>query len=428
MQDKETEDALIGSVLIGGNATFLEAAQILGCKDFYQERLRVIWETFTMLVNDESIIDPYTVNDRIGGKTGIDLQYLMELAQKGNYLRIRQYAEIVRKRSISRMSLVMFEEQRKRILAGVDPRVVLSQGMTNISALLDSHRQDDPAHIREIVPVVLEEVENRYQNAGKMLGVPTGFETLDNIINGIRGITVLASRPGMGKTTFALNVALNSAKENPVLFFSLEMDREELTEKLISNESGLFGRKLERPSLMEEPEWLILADGAGKLYDKNIWIDDSPENKASEIAIRARRMTAQHDIKLIVIDYLQLIEPERPTGNRNFEISESLRVLKKLSRELKVPILLLSQLSRDIERRKDKKGADPRPNNADLRDSGSIEQDAHIIMFLYSWDSTDKDSYPVNLLITKNRKGRKNVELNFVFMANKSQFMLPNKY
>jgi replicative DNA helicase len=424
LQDKETEEAVIGSILIGGNATFDEAARILVCKDLYSERLRVVWEAFAAIVADGQMIDSYIVNDRVKGKAGVDFPLLMELANKGNYLRIRQYAEIVRRKSIARASLLMFEEQRRRIMAGNDPREVLSQAMTDAAKQLDSRRQDDPVHIKDVVPVVMEEIENRLQNAGKLLGVPTGFGDLDTLINGIRGITILAARPSMGKTTMALNIAQNTSDAYPVLFFSLEMEREELAEKLLSSEGNLFGRVLEKPSLMNDFDWAILVDSAGKLYEKNIWIDDSSDTKASEIAVRARRMAAQHGIKLIVVDYLQLIKPERPTGNRNYEISETMRIVKELSKELKIPILLLSQLSRDIEKRKD-----PTPMNSDLRDSGSLEQDAHIIIFLFSRSGeTDKDIFSVNARITKNRKGRKNVELEFTFYANRSKFLLPLKY
>jgi replicative DNA helicase len=433
LQDKETEEATVGSVLVGGNATFLEASQILVCKDFYSERLRVVWEAFAPIVADELIIDPYTVNDRVKGKAGADLPYLMELAGKGNFLRIRQYAEIVKKRSLARASLVMFEEQRRRIMAGDDPREVLSQGITVASAALDSRRQDDPVHIREVVPVVLEEVENRLQNAGKLLGVPTGFGDLDSLINGIRGITVLAGLPSMGKTTLALNIAQNAAaKDYPVLLFSLEMDKEELTEKMVATESDVFGQRLEKPSLMSEQDWANLSAGAAKLYEKNIWIDDAAERKASDIAIRSRRMAAGEGIKLIIVDYLQLVDAERETGNRNYELSQSLRIFKKLQRELRIPILLLSQLSRDYEKRQSqsqKKNKDPHPKNSDLRDSGSIEQDAHIIMFLFSYTGDSSgDIYPVNMWITKNRKGRRFVELELMFYANRSKFILPKKF
>jgi replicative DNA helicase len=431
LQDKETEEATVGSVLVGGNATFDEAGRILVCKDLFSERLRVVWEAFTAIVKDGQMIDPYTVADRTKGKAGADLPYLMELAQRGNYLRIRQYAEIVKKRSLARASLVLFEEQRKRIMAGEDPREVLSQGMTAVSVALDSRRQNDPVHIREVVPVVLEEVENRLQNAGRLLGVPTGFEELDNLINGIRGITVLAGLPSMGKTTLALNIAQNAAAKNyPALIFSLEMDKEELAEKMVATESDIFSRRLEKPSLMSEQDWVNLSAGAAKLYEKNIWVDDAAERKASDIAVRARRMAASEGIKLIIVDYLQLVDAEHDIGNRNYELSRSLRIFKKLQRELRIPILLLSQLSRDYEKRQNKaKDNDPRPKSSDLRDSGSIEQDAHIIMFLFSrTGDSSGDIYPVNMWITKNRKGRRFVEMEFMFYANRSKFMLPKKF
>lgn len=420
MFDKESEDALIGSILIGGVPTLNEAREIMSDspEEFHQERLRVIWETMIDLADSNQPFDIYILNAKINGKAGIDKAFLVELANKGNYLRIKYYAEIVHQKYLARLAILTFDELKKRIVSGESPDEVLSTSISKCSGLLDSQKSQEAQHIREIAKVVFDDIEERYETKMQLLGVPTRFKEFDVITGGIRGITILAGRPGTGKTTKALNIALNTSDENPVAFFSLEMDKEELVEKLISCEAGIDSYRLENGLLMQDNDWPRLAHAIAKIYDKNIYIDDSANIKASQIAVKARRMKQLYGIKLIIIDYLQLISPEEPVGNDNKEISDTLKVLKGLNKELKIPILLLSQMNRNIENRQNKK-----PTLADLRGCGSIEQDAHIVEFLYQDDEDQSgDELIIQSYIPKNRKGKKNVEFDFRFLPAISKF------
>jgi replicative DNA helicase len=420
--DKEAEDVTIGSILIGGLPTLNEAREIISdsSEEFHQERLRVIWESVIELADNDQPFDAYIINAKIGGKAGINNAFLVELGNKGNYLRIRHYAEIVHQKYLGRLALLTFDELKKRIVSGEKPNEVLSSSISVCSGLLDSQKSQEAQHVKDIAKVVFDDIEERYETKRQLLGVPTHFKEFDVITGGIRGITVLAGRPGMGKTTKALNIALNTSEENPVAFFSLEMDKEELVEKLISCEAGVDSYRLENGLLMQDGDWPRLAHGVAKIYDKNIYIEDSANVKASQIAVKARRMKQLYGIKLIIIDYLQLIAAEESIGNDNKEISDSLKVLKGLNKELKTPILLLSQMNRNIENRQNKK-----PTLADLRGCGSIEQDAHIVDFLYQEDEEQSgNEVIIQSYIPKNRKGRKNVEFDFKFLPAISKFEL----
>jgi replicative DNA helicase len=417
--DREAEDVTIGSILEGGKATLAEARDILSdnSDEFHQEKLRVIWDNLIELDDKNIPFDVVILNDQIKGKMGIDLSYLTQLMYKGNYTRIKYYAELVHNKYITRQSIRIFDEFKRRIIEGEDAKGVLSESLIISSNLLNSEKTQEMLHVKDISLSVFENIEERYQTKKQLQGISSGFKGLDIITGGIRGITVLAGRPGTGKTSICLNVALNTSEENPTAIFSLEMDKEELAEKLISCESMVDSYRLENGMLMLDSDWPKLAHALGKIHGKNIYIDDSPEMKASQISIRARRMKQQYGIKLIIIDYLQLIEPEKHEGNRNSELTTTMRILKKLNRELKIPILLLSQMNRRIENSPEKK-----PNLSDLRDSGSIEQDAHIVMFLYQEEEQYGDIVSVQNYIPKNRKGKKNVTLDFKFLPAISKF------
>lgn len=205
MFDKESEDALIGSILIGGVPTLNEAREIMSDspEEFHQERLRVIWETMIDLADSNQPFDIYILNAKINGKAGIDKAFLVELANKGNYLRIKYYAEIVHQKYLARLAILTFDELKKRIVSGESPDEVLSTSISKCSGLLDSQKSQEAQHIREIAKVVFDDIEERYETKMQLLGVPTHFKEFDVITGGIRGITVLAGRPGMGKTTKA---------------------------------------------------------------------------------------------------------------------------------------------------------------------------------------------------------------------------------
>lgn len=420
--DIEAEEATIGSVIEGGRPALDEARMILADSgvDFYQEKLRIVWETMIKLDDEKKPLDLTVINSEIKGKMGIDAGYLVQITYKGNQYKVKSYAEIVRSKSILRLTLTIMESAKQKLGNGENPEEVLGEILTQGSNLLASKEKNDAEPVKKTALKVFEEIEKRYQSQKPFVGIPTGLTDFDVLTGGIRGITILAGRPSAGKTTMALTVALNNSEENPVAIFSLEMDRYELTEKMISSLSGVDSYRIENGAMMMDSDWPRLSHAVGKIYEKNIYIDDLSDMKASQICVRARRMITLFGIKYIIIDYLQLIDPEKEIGNRNAELAVSLRHLKKLNRETGIPILLLSQLNRAVESRADKK-----PKMSDLRDCGAAEQDAHIVSMLYDEDEDNEEDRPVKIInnfVPKNRKGRKGKTLHHKFTPAISKF------
>jgi replicative DNA helicase len=269
------------------------------------------------------------------------------------------------------------------------------------------HRDLQP--IRAIVNNVVDRIDFLARNQGTLMGVPTGFTMLDRLLGGMQksDLIILAGRPGMGKSSFGLSIAQNAAKrfDARVAVFSLEMSNEQLAERLLSMETGIDSHRLRMGSVQEE-EWPILLEAANMLAKTNIFIDDTPAAGVMEIRTKARRLYAEHGLDMIVIDYMQLMSGQTGPGrndNRQQEISYISRSLKTLARELNVPVIALSQLSRAVESR-----ADKRPMLSDLRESGSIEQDADVVLFIYREDYYDENTDAQNIadvIIAKHRHG-----------------------
>lgn len=272
--------------------------------------------------------------------------------------------------------------------------------------LSENANKSDFSAVGEVVETTLDKITKLYENKAGLTGLPTGFRDFDKLTSGLQpsDLILIAARPSMGKTAFTLNIAQNVGvrQKKTVAFFSLEMSKEQLVQRLLCQISRIDSQKLRTGQLNSDDEWSRLTDACDKLYQSNIYIDDTPGITVAEMSSKARRLKAEHGLDLIVVDYLQLMQGRR-SENRQQEISEISRSLKGLARELKVPLIALSQLSRSVESRQEKK-----PMLSDLRESGALEQDADIVSFLYregyyNPESENKDIAEV--IIAKHRNG-----------------------
>lgn len=278
-------------------------------------------------------------------------------------------------------------------------------------------------NLKSILIETFEQIEKLYESRGAVTGISTGFADLDRFTAGLQpsDLIILASRPSMGKTTFALNIAENAAIQMkiPVVVFSLEMSKEQLAMKLLCAEAGVDNQRIRTGNLTEE-DWPRLSHALGRLSEAKIFIDDSPNVSALEVRAKSRRIMAEHGLGLVVIDYLQLMQSRSRTESRQQEVSEISRSLKALARELSIPVLALSQLSRAVEQRTNK-----RPTLADLRESGSLEQDADLVCFLYREDYYDPETEKKNItefIIAKHRNGPIGT-IEFLFQKEFSKFV-----
>ena len=405
----EAEQSVIGSMIIDSRCV-PEVIEILKADDFFIQQNREIFETIHSMFSYSSPIDPVTVLDEMKRRGVYDERssrdYIMQLMEvtptAANVLR---YAEIVRDKSLLRqiataagdISGMVYDEEG----AAED---ILESAEQKIYAIRQGRADQSFAHISTVLIDVYERLGELAQNKGRLPGLTTGLSELDQMITGLNktDLVLIASRPGMGKTSIALNIALAAAKKEKkaVVFFSLEMSRDQLVNRLLSNESFVDSQKLLTGNL-DEDDWRKIAMSSEVLSRLDIRIDDNPMITPAEMKAKCRRVD---NLGLIIIDYLQLMSlGGRKSDNRVQEVSEISRSLKIMAKELGVPVLCLSQLSRANEKRTDK-----RPMLSDLRESGAIEQDADIIMFLYREDYYDKETELRNTaecIVAKNRHG-----------------------
>lgn len=418
---RECERAVLAGVLMDP-AAWTVAAGRLGPEDFGVERHRVIWEAFREVADDGSEPDLRTLQallerrgqlEKVGG-----LGYLAELdLDLPDLSRLEHYVEVVKDRSIQRQLLLGIRDLEKDLRSGMVPSSdLLARAMSLSSALGQVSDRSGLERLGGAIERTLGSLEDSLDAAPR---ISTGFSYLDSITHGMSpgALWILAARPGMGKTTLALDIARHVAGKvrRPVAFFSLEMSDEELVQRMLSASSGVPFESV-RAGRMSERQWAELYESARQLMGAELWIDDSANLNLLEISAKARRMRAEHGLALVVVDYLQLMEAGgRRHESRQLEISAISRGLKQLAKELEVPVLALSQLSREPERRQ----GNHRPRLSDLRESGSIEQDADLVAFVYRDELYHPDN-PDNrglaeLLIAKHRNGRTGtVELAFL--------------
>ncbi|MER2540005.1 MAG: replicative DNA helicase [Azonexus sp.] len=421
----EAEQSVIGGLLLDPRA-WDSIGDLIAESDFYTESHRLIFRRIGLMSAQGFPIDVVTVAEALesagdGERTG-GLAYLGELAfNTPSVANIRRYAEIVLdRRQLRGLKTVAVDISDLAMVASTEPASVrIEKAQSLVLALTQEQTQTDPQPIGSILFGVVEEIERRHDRQGEISGLRTGFANLDKITNGLqRGdLIIVAGRPSMGKTAFALNVAENVALSgSTALVFSLEMGKEALTERAIASIGGLsIGAT--RSGRLNDDDYSRLSFALGKLSNAKLIIDDQGAPTIGQMRSRARRVKRQHGLDLIIVDYIQLMAGEG--GNRNEQVGSITRGLKLLARELDVPLIALSQLSRDVEKRPDK-----RPMMSDLRDSGSIEQDADLILMAYRDEYYNPDGpYKglAEMLIRKHRMGELG-EIRLVFQGEFSRF------
>lgn len=411
-QNAEAESSLIGSLLLDKDAV-IKVADIVSADDFYITKNAQIFEAILGLFERREPIDVVTLADRLKKENHLEniggAAYLTELVNSvPSSAHVAQYARIVADKATLRRLITAASTINNMAQKEDDPLdSILDQAEQALFAVSQKHLKQNFTPINEILTESFERLDSLHKDKNALRGIPTGYRGLDNLLAGLQNsdLIILAARPSMGKTSFVLNIAQHvAAKEGiPVGIFSLEMSKEQLIDRLLSSESGIDSWKL-RTGNLEDSDFEKINKAMGVLSEAPIFIDDSAMSNVMEMRTKARRLQSEHDLGLIIIDYLQLMSGRNAGGeNRVQEISEISRGLKGLARELNVPVIALSQLSRSVEMRSPKI-----PQLADLRESGSIEQDADVVMFIYREDYYEKDSERKNIadiLVRKHRNG-----------------------
>lgn len=413
-QNSEAEASLLGAILIDGDA-IVKIADIISSDDFYEERHKRIYEAALQLYEKHKPIDILTLTDQLRATGFLDMlggaSYLTELT---NFVptaaHVEQYAEIVSQKALRRRLIkasgdivnLGYDENR-------DLQQLIEEAETKLFEVSQRHVKQDVTSLETVLSESFDRLDELHKDKGKIRGVPTGYKDLDAILAGLQksDLFVLAARPSMGKTALALNLAHNVAikSKEPVLIFSLEMSKEQLVDRMLSMESGVDAWAL-RTGNLTDSDFEKIGHAMGSLSEAQIYIDDSPGITVSDLRTKARREAHLRPLGLIIVDYLQLMSGGRrfgSEGNRVQEISEISRGLKGIARELNVPLIALSQLSRSVESR-----SPQIPQLADLRESGSIEQDADVVAFIYREDYYNPETERRNItdiLIKKHRNG-----------------------
>ncbi len=409
----EAEQSVIGSMMMDRDA-IVTASEMLVQDDFYGKQFGVLFEAIIELFESDGVVDVVTLQDKLGEK-GVpmevnNLEFLGNLvAAVPTSANIKQYCNIVAEKSLLRKMIRLNEDIANSCYAGKEETdTILEETEKKIFALVQKRNTSDYIPIRDVVMDAMNRIEKSSQTSGAVTGIPTGFLDLDYKLAGLQpsDLILIAARPAMGKTAFVLNIAQHIAfkEKQTVAIFSLEMSEVQLVNRLFSLESGVNSGNIRTGNLSDD-EWERLIEAAGVVGNSNLIIDATPGISISELRSKCRKYKMEKDLKVIMIDYLQLMSGSGRSSaeSRQQEISEISRSLKALARELNVPVIALSQLSRAVEQRPDK-----RPMLSDLRESGAIEQDADIVMFIYRDDYYNKDSKEVGVAeinIAKQRNG-----------------------
>lgn len=407
----EAEQSVIGSMIMDREAIVVASELITG-EDFYNRQYGVLFETMVELNDAGSPVDLVTLQNRLREKDVppevSSLEFVRELITVvPTSANIKYYANIVAEKAMLRRLIRLNEEIANTCYAEKESlEYILDDTEKKVFQLLQKRSTDDYVPIRQVVMNALDKIEIASKNKGNVTGVPTGFIDLDYRTAGMQpsDLILIAARPSMGKTALALNIAQYVAfkKNLPVAIFSLEMSKEQLVNRMFSLESSVDAQKL-RTGQLNDQEWERLIESAGIIGKSNLIIDDTPGISVAELRSKCRKYKLEQNLSMIIIDYLQLMTGSGRTDSRQQEISDISRSLKAIARELNVPLIALSQLSRAVEQR-----PDHRPMLSDLRESGAIEQDADVVMFIYRDDyynhDTDKKGIS-EIIIAKQRNG-----------------------
>lgn len=419
-QNIEAEQSVLGAMMLDKEA-IAKASEILTSEDFYREAHRVIFNAMLELYNKNEAVDMVTITDILRRDNKLEdiggIAYITALANVvPTAANVKYHADIVAEKSVLRQLVRVSTEIATMGYEGSDDvGVLLDTAESRILEISNRKKKNDFTQIKDVLMDSVQGLEKLITNKGGLTGLPTGFPDLDKLTSGLHpsDFIILAARPSMGKTALALNIVQNLAlrahkqiggEPRSVAFFSLEMSKEQLVHRMLCAEAGIDSQRL-RVGEMGDKDWDSLWAACDTMSKAKIYIDDTAGITAMEMRSRARRLKAEHGLDLIVVDYLQLMQGSGRksfSGDRQQEVSEISRSLKALARELDVPVLALSQLSRGVEARQVK-----RPMLSDLRESGSLEQDADIVAFLYREDYYDKETENkhTELIIAKHRNG-----------------------
>lgn len=416
----EAEQSVIGSMLLDKNA-ISTVSEILKGEDFYKDAHHVIFDAIIELFDKDEPADIVTVVDSLRDKGKLDavggITYLTNLVSSvPTTANVKYYAKIVEDKSTLRKLIKSSSEVMDKCYSSEDVPDVIEKAEKDIFNISQKKTIHDFEPMSSLLERGFNEIERLYKNKGAVTGVPSGFPELDSKTSGFQkgDLILIAARPSMGKTAFALNIAqyAGTRDNRTVAMFSLEMSKEQLAQRMLCSEANIDMLKL-RTGNLEEDDWVRLAKSAGPLASARIYIDDTPAISVTEMRSKCRRLKIENGLDLIIVDYLQLMQSRGKTENRQQEVSDISRSLKALAKEMDVPVIALSQLSRAPEAR-----TDHRPMLSDLRESGSIEQDADIVMFLYRDEYYNKETDKKNIaevIISKQRNGPTGtVELAFI--------------
>ena len=408
----EAEQSVIGSMLMDREAV-IAASEIITGSDFYQQQYGIMFDAMVELFNEGKPVDLVTLQDRLKEKDVppevSSLDFVRDIITiVPTSANVKSYATIVSEKAVLRRLIKTTEEIANTCYAGKEPlENILADTEKSIFDLLQNKGGQEFVPIKQVAINVLEKIEDAYRNQGTVTGIPSGFIDLDYKLSGFQpsDFILIAARPSMGKTAFVLNVVdyVSVRKNLPCMVFSLEMSKEQLVNRMLSMESNVDSQKL-RTGTLTDSDWDAVVEGIGTIGSSKLIIDDTPGISISELRSKCRKVKLEYGLSLVIIDYLQLMSGSGKSGeNRQQEISEISRSLKALARELNAPVISLSQLSRACETR-----PDHRPMLSDLRESGAIEQDADVVMFLYRDDYYNKDTDTPNIaevIIAKQRNG-----------------------
>jgi len=406
----EAEQAVLGGLLLDPTA-WDQVADTIGATDFYRNDHRLVFEAIGKLVAEGKPFDVVTVAEHLQARERLEdaggLAYLGTLARDTpTAANVRAYATIVRERALLRGLVAAGNYIASSVfeMPGVSARDLVNIAEQKVFEIAErgARNTEGAQSVNSMLPALLQRIDEWHNNPDGMRGLPTGFADFDRLTGGLRGgdLLIVAGRPSMGKTTLAINMAENVAVDprvkGSVLVFSMEMPSEQLMTRMLSSVGGVPMQNI-RSGRITDDEWVRMTSASSQLADSRIFIDESPGLSPTELRARARRIKREHGLDLVVVDYLQLMQVQGSKENRATEISEISRGLKALAKELSVPVIALSQLNRAVEQRENKK-----PVMSDLRESGAIEQDADMILFIYREEVYDKNTP---------RKGQADIEL-----------------
>lgn len=428
-QNIEAEQSVLGALLLDRNI-IVNVAQILTADHFYRTQHSLVYGAILSLFEKREPVDIVTVAEALRDKKELKKaggeQYLADLVNVvPSVANVEAYAKIIKDNYVRRELISLSNETNMSAFeGGGDVRDLLSRTEKKVFSLSQEHVSQDFVPIRDVMAESFERIEELYQNKNAFRGIPTGFVDVDKMLAGMQdnNLIILAARPSVGKTSFSLNIAQYVAvhEQMPVAFFALESSKEELVNRMLSAQADVDAWKITTGN-MNEKDLSDITQAMAILADAPIFIDDTPGARIVDMITKARRLQMDHNIRLVIVDYLQLAV-SRNLENRVQEVAEISSAMKNIARELKCPVLVLSQLSRAVEQR-----GSARPNLADLRDSGSIEQDADVVMFLYRADEEESlDPNHVKLVIAKHRNGPVG-DVDLMFRGDRTRFYSMDK-